>query len=38
MIRVKILTQFYRNYNYGGILQAYALYKFLECGGIRENT
>lgn len=30
MKRVLIHTLFYQNYNYGGILQAYALYHFLE--------
>ena len=29
MIRIGILTFYYKNYNYGGILQAYALEHFL---------
>lgn len=35
--RIGILTLFYRNYNYGGILQAYSTYTFLKTNGYDCN-
>lgn len=37
MLKIAILTQYYKNANYGGILQAFALQKFLQDSGYKAE-